>query len=54
MNSRLDRKERLALEEEIPAGRFGSPGEVAELVLKLAGAPPYMTGQIIGLDGGFI
>lgn len=54
MNARLDREERLALTEEIPAGRFGSPEEVAELVLMLAGAPSYMTGQIIGLDGGFI
>ncbi len=54
MNARLDQEERLVLEEEIPAGRFGTPEEVAELVLKLADAPPYMTGQIIGLDGGFI
>ena len=54
MNARLDQEERLVLEEEIPAGRFGTPEEVAELVLKLADAPPYMTGQIVGLDGGFI
>lgn len=54
MNARLDQEERLVLKEEIPAGRFGTPEEVAELVLKLADAPPYMTGQIIGLDGGFI
>ena len=54
MNARLDQEERLVLEEEIPAGRFGTPEEVAELVLKLADAPSYMTGQIIGLDGGFI
>ena len=54
MNAQLDAKEREALMEEVPAGRFGTPREVAELVLELAEGHAYLTGQIIGLDGGFI
>ena len=54
MNARLDEEERNALREEIPAGRFGSPEEVAELTLMLAEAPGYLTGQIIRMDGGLI
>ena len=54
MNSRLDAGERAALEEEIPAGRYGTAEEAARTVLLLADAPAYLTGQIIGLDGGMI
>lgn len=39
--------------EEIPAGRMGSPQEVADMVSLLARAPVYVTGQIIGIDGGW-
>lgn len=54
MNARLSPEERRELSEEIPAGRFGTPEETARLVLMLAEAPAYMTGQIIGIDGGFL
>lgn len=54
MNAQLSEEERLMLMEEVPAGRFGTPEEVAELVLDLAEHHNYLTGQIIGLDGGFI
>ncbi len=54
MNNQLDEEERKALEYDIPAGRFGSTEEVAKLVWDLANAPEYMTGQIIGIDGGYI
>lgn len=54
MNARLTPEESQELAEEIPAGRFGTPEEVAQLVLMLAEAPSYMTGQIIGIDGGFL
>lgn len=54
MNSRLSSEERTALEEEIPMGRYGTVYEVAQTVLLLAEAPIYLTGQIIGLDGGMI
>lgn len=54
MNHLLSEEDREALANEIPAGRFGTPEEVAQTVWTLANAPSYMTGQIIGLDGGFI
>lgn len=54
MNAQLTEEERRSLAEEIPAGRFGAPREVASLALSLALGHPYLTGQIIGLDGGFL
>ena len=54
MNQQLSEEERLTLEIEIPAGRFGTTEEVAQMVLQLANAPSYLTGQIVGIDGGFL
>jgi 3-oxoacyl-[acyl-carrier protein] reductase len=54
MNRCFSAKERSALAEEIPAGRMGTPGEVAALALSLADSPAYLTGQVITLDGGWI
>ena len=54
MNARLSTEERRALEEEIPSGRFGTTQEIADLVLSLAQSPSYLTGQVIGIDGGFL
>lgn len=54
MNSQLSPEERDSLAEDIPAGRFGTPEEVAELIFRVADSPAYMTGQIIGIDGGYI
>lgn len=54
MNAQLDTEERIALETEIPAGRFGTPQEVADFVMQLVNGPAYLTGQVIGLDGGYI
>lgn len=53
MNQCFSPEERQALEEEIPAGRFGTPEEVASLTYTLASDCNYMTGQIISLDGGW-
>ena len=40
--------------EHQPTGRLGQPDEVAALVAYLASdAAGYVTGQIIGIDGGF-
>lgn len=54
MNAWLSEAERKDLAEEIPAGRFGTADEVAALALNLAEGHSYLTGQIIGLDGGYI
>ena len=54
MNGQLSDDERASLAEDFPAGRFASPEEVADLVWQIAGSPTYMTGQVIGIDGGYI
>ena len=54
MNAQLSSKEREALCQEIPAGRFGTPEEAAELIYQTALSPSYLTGQIIRMDGGFL
>lgn len=53
MNARLTAGELDALRAEIPAGRFAKTKEVAETALFLATSPVYLTGQIIGIDGGW-
>lgn len=53
MNACFSPEERLSLIEEIPAGRFGTPEEVAQLTYTLATSCDYMTGQILTLDGGW-
>ncbi len=52
MNARLTPEEKKALEEEIPLGRMGRCEEVASAVFFLANHP-YITGQTLGVDGGF-
>ena len=54
MNACFSEEERSALTEEIPAGRFGLPEEVAALALQLCTENDYLTGQIITLDGGWL
>ena len=54
MNRCFSEEERSALAEEIPVGRFGTPEEVAVLALQIAEGHPYLTGQIIHLDGGYL
>ncbi len=39
--------------KKIPAGRLGMIEEVAKTVLFLVHAPAYVTGEIIGVDGGY-
>ena len=54
MNAFLTTEERAELEEEIPAGRFAKPEEVADALIHLVESPAYLTGQIISMDGGYI
>ncbi len=53
MNAMLSEEELAAVAEEIPAGRSATPEEVAETVWLLLQAPSYLTGQVIGFDGGW-
>lgn len=50
----MDESEFITLVEEIPAGRLGKAEEVADLVYHLGYKNAYLTGQVIGLDGGWI
>lgn len=54
MNARLSETDRKNLAEEIPAGRFARPEEVANFLYDLSRSPEYLTGQVIGFDGGYI
>ena len=54
MNDFLTKEEREELCAQIPSGRFAAPDEVARAILSVIDAGPYMTGQVIGLDGGYI
>jgi 3-oxoacyl-[acyl-carrier protein] reductase len=53
MNGHLDATEKAELMEEIPMGRFGTPEDVGQCVLGILSSP-YLTGQIITLDGGYL
>lgn len=53
MNHCLSSEEKQVLTQEIPAGRFGTPIEVAELVFQLANNHSYLNGQILTLDGAW-
>lgn len=53
MNSHFSKEEIESIIDEIPADRIGKPEEVAELVIKLSEGSKYLTGQIIGFDGGW-
>ena len=54
MNSHFSEDDMDAIISEIPADRIGKPEEVAHLALQLVDGNNYLTGQIIGLDGGWI
>ena len=54
MLARFDFADRQALAEQTPLGRIGRPEDVAELIAFLASDKAgFITGQIIGCDGGF-
>ena len=54
MNGQLNEEEKQALAYDIPMGRFCTPGEIAKVIWDIANAPEYMTGQVIGVDGGYL
>lgn len=54
MNRCFSEEERTELIEEIPAGRMGTPEEVAEFAYALVTGTSYLNGQILTLDGGWM
>ena len=54
MNQWIEEDDLIGLVEEIPTGRLGKAEEVADLVYHLGYKNAYLTGQIIGLDGGWM
>lgn len=55
MNGSLTKEDRLALCEETPLGRIGTPSDVARCALFLAGeGGDFMTGQVIAPNGGYV
>ena len=50
MNNMFDAEE---LKEEVPLGRLGTPEEIAKAVLFFV-ENPYITGQILGVNGGIV
>ncbi|MBO4669006.1 MAG: SDR family oxidoreductase [Lachnospiraceae bacterium] len=53
MNGMLSEEEKAQIIEEIPACRMTDPEEVADMVSLLLQAPSYLTGQVIGFNGGW-
>ena len=53
MNSFLNDEERNDIINEIPAGRFLSAKEAADIIYDISMLNPYVTGQIITADGGY-
>lgn len=54
MNRWMEEDELIGLVDEIPAGRLGNAEEVADFVYHLGYKGTYLTGQVIGMDGGWI
>jgi len=52
MNARLSQDEINSIVQEIPLGKIGTPGDVAEAVVLLENCK-YITGQIIEVNGGW-
>lgn len=53
MNACFSVGEKNAICEDIPIGRMASAFETAEFISLLLEAPLYLTGQVIGFDGGW-
>lgn len=55
MTAAIPDAQRTAHLASVPVGRLGTPAEVAELAAFLASdAAAYITGQVIGVDGGLV
>ncbi len=55
MTSGLSEEQMEHLQTQIPLGRLGEPGDIAEVIRFLVGpGARYITGQIIAVDGGMV
>ncbi len=54
MNAMFSDEEKAAIVADIPADRMGTPADAGQAVVSLINGSDYMTGQIIGLDGGYL
>ena len=55
MNAALAPQDLRELAEETPLGRLGTPQDVARALLFLASPEAsFLTGQVLGVDGGFL
>ena len=54
MNARFSAEETAELIERTPLGRLGTAKEIADLIIFLCTGAPFVTGQAITADGGFI
>ena len=54
MNHCFSSEDREALQDEIPMGRFGTAAEVGTFAHSIVNGAPYLTGQIITYDGGWM
>lgn len=53
MNEDISKDVKDTIIEEIPADSLGTPKDVADATLALTKAGEYITGQVIGVDGGW-
>lgn len=55
MNGHLSVSDKTSLAEETPLGRLGTPEDVAKTLVFLASeSAGFITGQVLGVDGGFV
>ncbi|MBI2408964.1 MAG: 3-oxoacyl-ACP reductase FabG [Gemmatimonadetes bacterium] len=55
MTAQLNEEAKSALSSQIPLGRLGEPGDIAEAVAFLASdLAAYITGQVLVVDGGMV
>lgn len=53
MLQNLSEEEQWVFQEDIPMGRLATPEEIAEMALFIVEKAPYITGQILTMDGGY-
>lgn len=54
MNQNLTDEDFSALREETPLGAIGTPEQVADAIWYLTAAAPFVTGQVLGVNGGMV